>query len=492
MKIRIGMTIIPILAALVTSGCGGAIERFHRQMPPTYTRQPELPLMEKIGVVTVGFSPQTDFKALLNNHQSAVVTGGAVGAAGGAAVGGAVGMVAVLSSLGACLNPFAAATCPSVGAFVAGGAAVGGVAGAAAGQAAEDKTKEMGATANVKDVAGSIGEALQSLQMSKSVQERIVKYGAAMTTRSFVSIPLSGLTEPNELRDYSKLRSSGVDTILEVSVMRASVGSDGDLFKPISGRLAVTARARLIRVADNQLMNEADYRFVSQPMFHVQLAANDAAAFKQLFNLAYQDLAEQIVDRLFLIYEPSLDRKRSASQRGRCIESPLRPEYPKFPKNALKCPRCDGGDLVWEWALLSSPFATVDSLQPEFRWESFPTPEERKADRDGELSTLDDVHYEVKIYEAASEFDAGMMPGPLVDSRTTQTASYRPETPLKSCNHYFLTFRARFNLNGQPRATEWAGVRNEGLIECYYIRSPPPTLSRKFYPFKTACSKSAH
>lgn len=56
------------------------------------------------------------------------------GTIAGGLLGTAVGFGAVVASLGACINPFAAATCPSVAPFLLGGAALGGAAGAVAGR----------------------------------------------------------------------------------------------------------------------------------------------------------------------------------------------------------------------------------------------------------------------------------------------------------------------------------------------------------------------
>jgi hypothetical protein len=482
MKIRILVTAIPILATLVMAGCAGPLTTFNYQKPPTYTRQPEVPPLGKIGVVAAEFPPQADFKALLTNHHSAVLSGSTVK---GAAIGAGVGVLAGTVALAACINPLAPATCPSVGAYVAGGAAVGAATGAVAEKAADKKTKEMELNANVKDVAASIAEALQSLHMQQSVRERVIAYGTAATNHSFVSLPSLGPTTPGERPDYSVLSNSGVDSILEVDVLDARLGHDGGAFDPKYGRLVVTAHARLIRVSDGNLLHEADYRFVSEPMFDVLWAVDNAANFKQAFDLAYQNLAEQIVDSLFLIYEPPSSVKGGNK---RCIDSPLRPEYPKNPKHLFLCPSCVG--TVIDWSHFFEPFPTVDSLQPELRWETFPTPDEQKADETGELSTLANVGYEVRIYEAAPVND-GWVPGPLIDSHTTAIASYRMETPLKTCGHYFWTFRAHFTLNEQPRVTEWAGVHDQGIVECFDIgrRYTPP--SRMFYPFKTECPKPA-
>jgi hypothetical protein len=496
-RIKVSKAIALIAAVILSSGCWGPIVTYSRQAVPAHTQLIEHPSIEKIGVVAGTFKPDSDFKTLLENHD-AMPTGVVVGSAGGAVAGAGLGLAAVISSLGACFNPASAATCPSIGAFIAGGTTIGGAVGAAVGKSADKKTEEMAKEAKVKDVAASIEEALQSLHIQQSVQEHIVSYGAANTKLNYLPINSMGPATPEQHPDYASLRKEGIDTVLEVAVTQASLGHDGRFFDPKYGRLALTAHARLIRLSDMQLIHEADYRYVSPPMFHVLLAADDARYFKQAFNEAYKNLSEQIVDQLFLIYEPALERHAKGVS-GDCRKSPLKPIDPQGYSERWLCTflsLCSAGEVQDGGFLgLYDEFSVVHSLQPEFRWESFPTPDELKADISNEFSTLSDVGYEVRIYEATPydlEYPNNRkrwVVGGLIDNQIVTTPNSRPDQPLKSCGHYFWTFRARFTLNGQPRTTEWAGVYHQSLERCWHLHAPgtPYPPSRLFYPFKTEC-----
>ncbi len=109
----------------------------------------------------------------------------------------------------------------------------------------------------------------------------------------------------------------------------------------------------------------------------------------------------------------------------------LKPEYPPV-----------GGGPV---------FTDVDSLQPIFRWQSFPRQEDLKADHEGVLSRVTAVTYDLNILGKK-----GYGPGELIYSRTgLPEPAHMVETPLEPSTRYFWTVRARFTLNGHLRVTEW-------------------------------------
>ncbi len=66
-------------------------------------------------------------------------------------------------------------------------------------------------------------------------------------------------------------------------------------------------------------------------------------------------------------------------------------------------PQTPGRHYTWDYT--STIF--VDSLQPTLRWEAFPRPEDREADREGLLSRISDVTYDLKIWKAPAG-DPGM------------------------------------------------------------------------------------
>jgi len=99
-------------------------------------------------------------------------------------------------------------------------------------------------------------------------------------------------------------------------------------------------------------------------------------------------------------------------------------------------------------------FARVASLRPTLRWESFPTEDDTKADHEGLLGRIHNVTYDLKVFHAEHKFPTG----PIYVRRGLSAASHRLETPLKLSTKYFWTVRARFELDGRPRATPWGRI----------------------------------
>ncbi|MCX7914624.1 MAG: hypothetical protein N2511_08595, partial [Thermodesulfovibrionales bacterium] len=104
----------------------------------------------------------------------------------------------------------------------------------------------------------------------------------------------------------------------------------------------------------------------------------------------------------------------------------LRPEYPE---NRYR------SEIV---------FTEVDSLQPTFKWASFPKSRDLGRDEQGFLIKIRDVTYDLKIWKAENEF-----PGYLIYSRQSLPEPFHKiEQLLEPCAKYFWTVRARFKIDG--------------------------------------------
>jgi hypothetical protein len=137
--------------------------------------------------------------------------------------------------------------------------------------------------------------------------------------------------------------------------------------------------------------------------------------------------------------------------------SGLKPEYPKKPTAV------SGGFAFYE----------VDSLQPTFRWESFPRPQDLRNDKDGLVAQIHNVIYDLKIWREEDYYSGKIayrregLPAPL----------HEIEEPLEPSTKYFWTIRARFEVGGRIRVTEWGVIR---------LGSRSPILPNPFYyRFKT-------
>jgi len=92
-------------------------------------------------------------------------------------------------------------------------------------------------------------------------------------------------------------------------------------------------------------------------------------------------------------------------------------------------------------------FVTVDSLRPALRWEAFPR------SQDSELAgRATNVTYELQVWKIG-ESDQG---AELVYERTALPNPFHAiERSLSPSTKYLWSIRARFELDGQTRLTEW-------------------------------------
>jgi len=147
----------------------------------------------------------------------------------------------------------------------------------------------------------------------------------------------------------------------------------------------------------------------------------------------------------------------------------LRPEYP---------------EALWDSFSAKVPFVKVDSLRPTLRWESFPRPQDHELDREGLLERIRNVTYDLKIWQADEEYPVEY-PWQLVYLRRgVPEPSHKIESPLKPSTKYFWTVRARFELDGQPRVTEW-GVTGVRVLLFPAVASLPVVPNPLHYRFQT-------
>ncbi len=111
--------------------------------------------------------------------------------------------------------------------------------------------------------------------------------------------------------------------------------------------------------------------------------------------------------------------------------SGLRPVYPEARHSAF-------------WGVVDS---VVDSLQPTLRWEAFPGHYDPGLD----MSLVDNVTYDLRIFRVEHDSVAKLA----YSRELLATPSHTIEHPLDPSAKYFWTVRARFQLNGHPRVTQW-------------------------------------
>ena len=120
----------------------------------------------------------------------------------------------------------------------------------------------------------------------------------------------------------------------------------------------------------------------------------------------------------------------------------------------------------------------VDSLRPTLRWETFPRPEDLKVDIGGHLVNARGVTYEIRIWSADDWYPVELVYARAGLSEPVHTL----ETPLAPDTLYLWTIRARFDLDGQQRVTEWAFL---GFNDDRVPVLPPSGRYAGYYGLKT-------
>jgi hypothetical protein len=170
---------------------------------------------------------------------------------------------------------------------------------------------------------------------------------------------------------------------------------------------------------------------------------------------------------MFLLYHPSSPRE---PRRPRVPYYVLAPEYPPIDPCGLGCASLFGR---YDWSPAVLWVVTVDSITPTFRWERFPRSYDLE-NASGVPGTISDVRYDLRVLEAMDRTPEGM----IVPGKEVYRANNLPDAehrisplppPSKSsstgfvgwlvpCTRYFWSVRARFELDGRTRVTEWSGA----------------------------------
>jgi hypothetical protein len=221
------------------------------------------------------------------------------------------------------------------------------------------------------------------------------------------------------------------------------------------------ARMRLVRTVDNSELFSAEYEYQGRREKLEAWSADQGAALLQGLQDGYVALGDHIHDSIFLLF-PFPDRRPHAA--GTTAHA-----FGLAPLDPVTRGQLTGDVLFgryFEWM-------AVDGLRPTLEWEAFP----RASDlaRAPELAgRIRKVRYDLVIARAHNLAPAGIgyrRNGLEATSHTVQ-GSLQPDT------RYFWSVRARFELDGRERVTEW-GVGDYRALGCL------TTPSSDSYRFRT-------
>src|SRR5437867_7422997 len=240
------ITLIVLVFAVCAGPWGCALK--HPQGPQSPTDEVRAQL-KTIGLPVAGSPPEAHLDAPTSGKGMGALKGASLGLAAGATPG-----MAIAGSVGRGCGgggQFGAAICGAAIVFGLGVAAAGGTIGALGGTVYGAITAESGSKVDAAEAE------LKSAVIQADVQMMLRNHVLEMVRDSplnFVAVDDENRGANGQPIDYQALASTGIDTVLEVSVLRIGLAGESGINPPIS--LLMNARARLVRSADGIEMYE--------------------------------------------------------------------------------------------------------------------------------------------------------------------------------------------------------------------------------------------
>ncbi len=116
-------------------------------------------------------------------------------------------------------------------------------------------------------------------------------------------------------------------------------------------------------------------------------------------------------------------------------------------------------------------YLTVNSLQPVLKWEQFPRAQDSTL-----MGRISNVTYELHIWKIGEE---NHDPELVYEEKGIAGPSHKIGHSLEASTKYLWSVRAKFELDGKPRVTEW------GRPQLGKVRRPNVFPDLYFYRFQT-------
>lgn len=403
--------------------------------------RPDTSHQNRLGHVTVialEQVPQLEFEGFVRGKGAGAVLGG--GATFLQCVGGMAG--------GGCTGSFCGAALVVMLGICGIAGLVGGVAGAATAPGTDQALTGEAVLARafeVRTIQASVRQAVEDAASAAGVK--------------LIRLPEEETRAVAAARDYRSLAVLGVDTVLETTLTKAGTAGSG-LNDPSTAYMQV--HVRLVDTASNAEKYANDYLYHGR---RLDLAAWSADRGKPLIDeleRGYRSLGTHIFENIFELY-PLPDRERHSAGGALSSAFGLAPIFPPT-RGTLTGDRIIGARFEW--------FA-VDALRPHFRWEPFPRPGDIAAAPD-DMGRVRNVRYELLIAR-----EENMAPGEIVYRQDgLPSPEHELGRALRPGSRYFWTVRARFDLDGRSRVSEWGSTH-------FAVREKITAPSHYSYRFRT-------
>lgn len=241
-----------------------------------------------------------------------------------------------------------------------------------------------------------------------------------------------------DAHDYAALAALGAQTVLEAGLIEVGTAGPGTS-EPVA--FYMKARVRLVRAADGEALLVRDYSYAGPRLTIADWAQDDGRPLRDALTAGYEMLGRRIYESLIALYPfPAREvQPVGAGLTGFGLVPAVALQPTKVRDGFLNLPR-----RAWPRA---------DALQPLLQWEAFPRAGDVAAAPE-EMARVARVRYDLMVMRG-QDFGPGE---PDYRRDGLPDTSHRLEAPLLPGTDYVWTVRARFELDGRERVTEWSAL----------------------------------
>ncbi len=420
---------MPLLIAFAVSACATK-----EITPETFAYQSQL---GTVAIVAADQPPELKFDGFVRSKGE------------GALVGGGETFAACVSNLGSrgCSGNMCAAGLLILLGICGVSGVVGGVVGAVVAPSADQVVQD----------ELVLTQAFEVRTIQSSLRNTVVD-AALLTGVQFASPPEDKERDAIATHDYRSLVPYGINSVLETTLTKVGTSGSG-LNDPLAAYMQV--HVRVIDTTNNVERYTADYTYQGRSLTLAAWSANRGKPLLDELSNGYASLGKLVAENVFLLY-PYPDRSRHSAGEMMSSSFGLAPIYPPT-RGALTGDRGLGG--LFEWY-------AVENLSPQLKWEAFPRADDM-AQAPAEMARVRNVRYDLIVAK-----EENMLPGEVVFRREGLVSPSHTIGSLQSGKRYFWTVRARFDLDGRPRVTEWSSTH-------FVAREQVTAPSRYSYRFRT-------
>jgi hypothetical protein len=425
-----GLALTLVLLMLVLGGCATT-----GNVAPDTAHQEQL---GRVAIVAIEQEPELKFEGFVH------------GKGAGAAAGAGGTFAACLGGMGSggCSGAFCGAALILMLGICSVAGLIGGVAGAATAPSADQ----------AKAGEDTLIRAFEVRTIQHSVRQAI-EDAARAAGAILVNLPEDDVRPAAAARDYRSLAGRGIDTVLETTLTKAGTSGAG-INSPSMAYMQV--QVRLVDAVSNAEKYSTDYLYQGRSLDLAGWSAQQAKPLLDELEKGYRSLGTHIYDSIFELH-PFPDR--GAHSAGGMLSTAFG-LAPIAPPTRGQLTADDFISRRFEWF-------EVDSMRPHLKWEAFPRASDIAATPES-MSRAHNVRYDLVIAREENMAAAEIVyrKEGLLYPEHTPDLSLRPET------RYFWTVRARFELDGRNRVTEWGSTH-------FVAREKITAPSRYSYRFRT-------